>query len=196
MARLLIVEDDVITAVALHHAVTRMGHQVVARTTSAADAMAAVQAYCPDAVLLDIRLAGAHNGVLVGTDIQALWSIPVIYLSGSDPALLGIPDFPEALWCYLAKPIHWDQLRDLLAQLFPSQPPHAIRRTAQELREQLRALRAHLAALQRHQRQLQRQTKETLATAEALAEDAKRLRRPADPADAPPESAVGPEGCP
>lgn len=196
MARLLIVEDDVITALALQHAVTRMGHQVVARTTSAADAMAAVQAYRPDAVLLDIRLVGPHNGVLVGTDIQALWSTPVIYLSGSDAALLGIPDFPEALWCSLPKPIHWEQLRALFAQLFPSQGPYAIRRTAQELREHLRALRAHLAALQRHHRQLQQQTKETLATAEALAEDATRLRRPADPADAPPESAAGPKGRP
>jgi DNA-binding NtrC family response regulator len=149
MAHLLIVEDDRITAQALHCAVTRMGHCVVARAASAAEAMAAVQAYRPDVVLLDIRLAGPHDGVLVGTDIQALWSIPVIYLSGSDPAKWALPDFPEALWCYLAKPIDWDQLRDILAHLFPTQPSHAhaIRRTAQELREQLRQLRAHLASL-------------------------------------------------
>jgi hypothetical protein len=47
MAHLLIVEDDAITALALQHAVTQMGHQVVARTASAAAAMAAVQGYRP-----------------------------------------------------------------------------------------------------------------------------------------------------
>jgi DNA-binding NtrC family response regulator len=152
MAQLLIVEDDRITALALQRAVTRMGRTVVARASSAAEAMAAVQAYCPNVVLLDTHLRRPHNGLLVATDIQALWSIPVIYLSGSDPAQLGVPDFPEALWGYPAKPIDRDQLRDMLARLFPLQPPredaplpgredmpHPIRRrTPQELREQLR----------------------------------------------------------
>jgi CheY-like chemotaxis protein len=72
MAQLLIVEDDAITALALWRAVTRLGHQVVARTATAADAMAAVQAYRPDAVLLDLRLPAPHDGFIVGTDIQAL----------------------------------------------------------------------------------------------------------------------------
>jgi two-component system, response regulator PdtaR len=159
MAHLLIVEDDAITALALQHAVTQMGHQVVARTASAAAAMAAVQAYRPDAVLLDRGLAGAQDGLMVGTDIQALWATPVIYLSGYDPVQLALsgydpvqlalPEFPEALYCVLAKPLDWDQLRDTLAHLFPAQP---VRRTAQELRERLSQLRAHLAALPRHRR--------------------------------------------
>ena len=191
MAQLLIVEDDAITALALQRAVTRMGHQVVARTASAADAMAAVQAYRPDVVLLDIRLAGPQDGLIVGTDIQALWSIPVIYLSGADPAQLGLRDFPEALWCALTKPIDWGQLRDTLAQLFPGQSatPQSSRRTAQELREPLRRLRARLATLQRHHRHVQQQAKETLATADALCEDVQRLCRRGDPTDTPPESA-------
>jgi DNA-binding NtrC family response regulator len=159
MAQLLIVEDDCITALALHRAVTRMGHTVVACASSAAEAMAAVQAYRPDVVLLDIRLRGAQDGVLVGTDIQALWSIPVIYLSGLDPSQLGIPDFPEALWCYVAKPIDWDQLQDILARLFPMHPSrprmpgsgledarHPIRLPTQELREQLRQWRQPVGA--------------------------------------------------
>jgi DNA-binding NtrC family response regulator len=123
MARLLIVEDDRITALALQRAVTRMGHRVVARVFSAAEAMAAVQAYRPEVVLLDIGLTRPQDSLLVGVDIQTFWSTPVIYLSGSDPTALGLPEFPEALWCYVAKPIDWEQLRDILARLFPAHPP-------------------------------------------------------------------------
>jgi DNA-binding NtrC family response regulator len=167
MARLLIVEDDRITAFALQRAVTRMGHTVVARVASAAEAMAAVQAERPDVVLLDIGLRGPRDGLLVGMDIQTFWSTPVIYLSGSDPAELGLPDFPEALWCYVAKPIDWDQLRDILARLFPAHPPgqgalgsggedtpHPIQHSRRfwptpELREQLRQLRQPVGSLER-----------------------------------------------
>jgi DNA-binding response OmpR family regulator len=154
MAHLLVVEDDAITALALQYAVTLMGHQVVARTASAAAAMAAVQGYRPDAVLLDRGLAGAQDGVIVGTDIRTLWATPVIYLSGSDPVQLGLREFPEALSCVLAKPLNWNQLRDTLAHLFPAQDaaPQPVHRTAQELRERLRQLRAPLAALPRHSR--------------------------------------------
>jgi DNA-binding NtrC family response regulator len=151
MARLLIVEDDRITAFALQRAVTRMGHTVVARVASAAEAMAAVQAERPDVVLLDIGLAGPRDGLLVGLDIQTFWSTPVIYLSGSDPTDLGLPDFPEALWCYVAKPIDWDQLCDILARLFPAHPIPHLRRfwPTPELREHLRQLRQPVG---RHQR--------------------------------------------
>jgi CheY-like chemotaxis protein len=123
MARLLIVEDDRITALALQRAVTRMGHRVVARVFSAAEAMAAVQAYRSEVVLLDIGLTRPQDSLLVGVDIQTFWSTPVIFLSGSDPTALGLPEFPEALWCYVAKPIDWEQLRDILARLFPAHPP-------------------------------------------------------------------------
>ena len=85
-----------------------------------------------------------------------LWSTPVIYLSGSDPAQLGLLEFPEALWCYLAKPIDWHQLHDILAQLFPSplageDMPHPRHRsrlawTTPALREQLRNLRQPVGA--------------------------------------------------
>jgi DNA-binding NtrC family response regulator len=105
MAQLLIGEDDRITALALHRAVTRMGHTVVACASSACEAMAAVQAYRPAVVLLDSDLPGPHNGVLLGMDMQTLWATPVIYLSGSAPAPLDRPDVPEALWCHLSKPI-------------------------------------------------------------------------------------------
>jgi PleD family two-component response regulator len=87
MAQLLILEDDRITALALQRAVTRIGHTVVARTFSAAEALAGVQAHHPDVVLLDIHLRGPRDGLSVGADIQALWSTP----SFTSPARI-LPD--------------------------------------------------------------------------------------------------------
>src|SRR4029453_15925537 len=117
MARILIVENDRITAWALQRAVTRMGPLGVGATLSPAEAMAGGKTDRPEVVLLDIGLRELQDGLLVGLDIQTLWSTPVIYLSGSDPAELGLQEFPEALWCYIAKPIDQVQLHDILAQL-------------------------------------------------------------------------------
>jgi DNA-binding NtrC family response regulator len=159
MARILIVQDDRMTALALERAMTRMGHTVVARTTSAAEALAAVQADCPDGVLLDLHLPGQPNSLKVGMDIQAVWFTPVIILSSADPAQLGMPDGPDALWCSVAKPIHWHQLQDILARLFSTHPlppcapgsgledtPPVIRWPIQALRALLRHLRQPMGA--------------------------------------------------
>jgi DNA-binding NtrC family response regulator len=156
MARILIVENDRITAWALQRALTQMGHLVVARVFSAAEAMAAVQADRPDVVLLDIGLREPQDGLLLSLDIQTLWSTPVIYLSGSDPTAIGLLEFPEALWCYVAKPIDQLRLYDILAQLFPplvggEDTPHPSHRahlawTTPALREQLRHLRQPVEA--------------------------------------------------
>jgi DNA-binding NtrC family response regulator len=137
MAQMLIAEDDVVTTLPPQGAVTRMGHAAVAGIASTAGAMAAVQAYRPDPVLLDVHLTGSRDCVSVGTDIQTLWSIPVICVSGSDLAQLAPQHFPEALWRYLTRPLDWGQLRDVLGHLFPGQdaPTQAVRRTARELRE-------------------------------------------------------------
>ena len=65
-------------------------------------------------------------------------------------------EFPEALWCYVAKPIDQGRLHDILAQLFPpplggEDTPHPRYRsrlawTTPELREQLRHLRQPVGA--------------------------------------------------
>ncbi|HEX2277514.1 MAG TPA: hypothetical protein VHN13_10350 [Candidatus Tectomicrobia bacterium] len=197
MAHLLIAEHEAITALDLQRAVTQMGHTVIARVCSAAEAMAAVQAYRPDGVLLDTHLPGPHDSVLIGVDIQTLWATPVIYLFSSDPAQLGLPEFPEGLWYALPKPFDYAHLDDILAQLFPSplalpgaplsgrggaSPP--MPRTTQELREQLSRLRAQAGALRGRSRHLQQPRQALLATARALCEEAQRLCRP-----------VGARGC-
>jgi hypothetical protein len=102
-----------------------MGHTVVACVTSAAAAMTAVQAHCNEVVLWDSGLPGPQDGLLVGLDIQTFWSTPVIYRSGSEPTQLGLPEFPEALWCYVAKLIDWEQLCAIVAQLLPADPFHS-----------------------------------------------------------------------
>jgi hypothetical protein len=70
-----------------------------------------------------LGLPGTPDSLLAGVDIQTFWSTHIIYLSASDPTQLGMPEFPEAFWCYVAKPIDWDRLQDILARLFPHQPP-------------------------------------------------------------------------
>jgi hypothetical protein len=104
-------------------------------------------------------LMDPQDGLLVGQDIQTFWSTPIIYISGSDPAQLGIPDGPDALWGSLATPLDWHQLEDILARLFPTPPPRPrapwsgledtpppIRLRTQTLRAQLKHLRQPVRA--------------------------------------------------
>ena len=122
MAPLLIVEDDRMTALVLQRAVTRLGHPVVARASSAAEALAAVHTYHPEVVLIDGDFRGPQHSFVVGTDIHVCWSTPVMYLSGSDPPPRGPPDAPDARWGSLAKPLDGHPLQDILTRLFPTHP--------------------------------------------------------------------------
>jgi CheY-like chemotaxis protein len=155
MARILIVEDDRITAWALQRVVTRMGHTVVARIFSAAEAMAVVQADRPNVVLLDIGLTGPQDGLLVGLDIQTLWSTPVIYLSGSDPpssaCLIGLTPY-GAIWpnrsTGISSRTSWHSSSPPLGGEDMPHPRHRSRLawTTPKLREQLRHLRQPVGA--------------------------------------------------
>ena len=61
--RVLIVEDDVITAMYLAMLVAEFGHEVCATVRSAPEALRQAGALRPDIALMDIRLAGKSSGI-------------------------------------------------------------------------------------------------------------------------------------
>ncbi len=83
--RVLIVDDDELTA--FHHKamVEHLGHTVVGISHNGEDALAEVHALHPDIVLLDIVLPGKLDGIDVGEKILASLDIPVIYITGHSP---------------------------------------------------------------------------------------------------------------
>lgn len=88
--RILIVEDEVIVAMALEDVLKKLGYQVAGAVTNGPDAIQMAGEEKPDLVLMDIRLDGSMDGIEAAARINSLYSIPVVYLTAhSDQATLS-----------------------------------------------------------------------------------------------------------
>jgi DNA-binding NtrC family response regulator len=80
-ARILIVEDERVTAEDLRDTLTELGYSVTAAVSSGADAIAQAEANPPDIALMDIRIQGEMDGTAVALVLRERFNIPVIYLT-------------------------------------------------------------------------------------------------------------------
>lgn len=85
--RVLIVEDEYFIALAIENAVEDAGLQVVGVAATAEQAIGMAEAGHPDIVLMDIRLAGARDGIDAAVEIRDRFGIPSIFATAqADPA--------------------------------------------------------------------------------------------------------------
>jgi DNA-binding response OmpR family regulator len=80
-ATLLIVEDDVLSAMALRDELDEAGYHVLDLTDRPEEALAAVAACKPRLALVNIQLHGLNDGIGLASDLQAL-GVPVLFISG------------------------------------------------------------------------------------------------------------------
>jgi two-component system, response regulator PdtaR len=85
--RILIVEDDYLVALQFENALTEAGYDVVDIASTAAEAVQLVPDHGPDLVLMDVRLAGPHDGIYAATEIFDRYGVRSIFISAfSDDA--------------------------------------------------------------------------------------------------------------
>lgn len=104
-AKILIVEDEVIIAMALEDSVHDFGYQVAGRATTGQRAIDIAMETKPDLALIDIRLLGDMDGIEAAEKISGRLKIPVIFLTAySDDVTLSraIRTNPYG---YLIKPV-------------------------------------------------------------------------------------------
>lgn len=112
--RIVLVEDESITALDAARQLRRLGYQVVAVSSSGPRAIQRAVTHHPDAVLMDIHLQGAMDGVDAARHIQASTPIPVIYVSANvDTATLERIQPTESTG-FVSKPIHLPTLHATL----------------------------------------------------------------------------------
>jgi two-component system cell cycle sensor histidine kinase/response regulator CckA len=80
-ARILIVEDERITAEDLRDTLTELGYCVTAAVSSGVDAIAQAQQNPPDIALMDIHIQGEMDGTAAAMILRQRFNIPVIYLT-------------------------------------------------------------------------------------------------------------------
>ncbi|MCP4219901.1 MAG: response regulator [bacterium] len=83
MAKVLIVEDEIICALYLEHLVKSMGHVVLKTMAEGENAILSARDDEPDLILMDIMLKGALDGVEAVKRIHRHKKIPVIYITAS-----------------------------------------------------------------------------------------------------------------
>jgi CheY-like chemotaxis protein len=112
--RILIVEDEAITAMHIEDMVRDLGHIVVDTVESGTAAIAAATTLRPDLV---IRLAKGTDGIEAGMEIRRSLNIPFVFMSAhTDPATRKRADAVKPFG-YVVKPFAIDQIETLLDRL-------------------------------------------------------------------------------
>jgi CheY-like chemotaxis protein len=112
--KILIVEDESITAMDIAHTLRGWGWDVVGTAASGVDAIEQAASFRPDVVLMDIRLKGIMDGISTATRIQNRLNIPVIYITAhSDDDSVKRAHYSGA-YGYIVKPIKPEELREAI----------------------------------------------------------------------------------
>jgi len=109
-ARILIVEDERITAEDLRDILTDLGYTVTAAVSSGEDAIAQAENGAPDLALMDIRIKGNLDGTATARILRERFNIPVIFLTAhADSATVSRAKDAEPLG-YITKPFQEAEL--------------------------------------------------------------------------------------
>ncbi|MDP8989708.1 MAG: sigma 54-interacting transcriptional regulator [Acidobacteriota bacterium] len=108
--KILIVEDERITAEDLAEVLKGLSYQVTAVVSSGAEAIQEVEENPPDLVLMDIRIKGEMDGAETARVLRERFDIPVVYLTAhADRATLEQAKRSRPLG-YIVKPFHESEL--------------------------------------------------------------------------------------
>jgi len=109
-ARILIVEDERITAEDLRDILTDLGYEVVEAVSGGAEAIRRAEETAPDLALMDIRIKGGMDGTEVAGILRSRFNIPVIYVTAhADAETLERAKGAEPLG-YITKPFQESEL--------------------------------------------------------------------------------------
>ncbi len=108
--RILIVEDQNITAMDIRQTVQELGYEAIGPVASGNDAVTCALAQRPDVVLMDIMLKGPMDGIEAAQAIRSQYRCPVIYVTAhSDEPTLDRAMITEPFG-YILKPINKREL--------------------------------------------------------------------------------------
>jgi PAS domain S-box-containing protein len=140
-SQILIVEDEIITALELGSRLERLGYGVCATATSAEEAIDQLASSQPDLVLMDIRLKGDMDGIQAAESIRAHYGTPVVYLTAyADAETLERAKATEP-YGYLLKPFEEREIHTTIEMaLYKYQMEKKVRESQQWLDMTLRSI--------------------------------------------------------
>lgn len=109
--RILIVEDEALTVLALKHELTDLGYEIAGDASTAADALRYAENNRADLVLMDIQLDGGVSGVAAAAAIRGHLDIPVVFLTAHASADTVARAVESGAFGYLLKPYTVPELK-------------------------------------------------------------------------------------
>jgi PAS domain S-box-containing protein len=80
-SRILIIEDEAITAMELEETLKRRGYEIVGIASNGGTGIRIAKERWPDLILMDIRIEGKLDGIETANQINAFHEIPIIFLT-------------------------------------------------------------------------------------------------------------------
>jgi PAS domain S-box-containing protein len=131
MAKILIVEDEIIVAWDIKETLEKLGHTVVDLAISGAEAIEVATSDRPDLVLMDIQLKGEMDGIVAGDEIYHRLKIPVVYLTAHADELTLERATKTNPFGYIVKPVHARSLQSTVKVALQRYQAEASAQTAQ-----------------------------------------------------------------
>lgn len=91
-----------------------LGFEPVGHAMRGEEAVELVEQLRPDLVLMDVRLAGAMNGIAAAQVIRTRFSVPVVFLTANHEGGLSLPDAGGEVVATIAKPFDEQTLQAVL----------------------------------------------------------------------------------
>jgi len=82
--RILIVEDEIVSAMALEKMLNGIGYDVIGTVTTGEEAIERARRDSPDIVAMDIRLAGKMDGIDAASRIMEETGAGIVFMTGYD----------------------------------------------------------------------------------------------------------------
>src|SRR5438093_13429718 len=109
--RILVVEDDGVTALSLQDVLRRLEHDVVALASTGREAIMLAETEQPDIILMDIWLAGPMSGIEAARQIRQRLDIPIVFVTAhSDESTLRQAQLVQP-YGFVLKPFDQNDLR-------------------------------------------------------------------------------------
>lgn len=123
MARILLVEDEVIVREDILWTLERAGHEVVGATGYGEEAVELARRERPDLVVMDVRLQGRMDGAQAATEIAQEHDCAVLFLTAYSTTVFQDRDGLPARRSIVRKPASSGKIVAAVAKLLEESPP-------------------------------------------------------------------------
>jgi signal transduction histidine kinase len=151
IVKILIVEDELVTANVLSDVLSDLGYGVIDIVDSSDEAIAAIYRQIPDIILMDIKLRGSDSGIDAVNEIHKIAKIPVIYLTAFSDAETLEQAIATAPYGYLTKPLRYAEVNMAIMLALKKHNEEKILQEALDKEKELHTLKSRLLAMASHE---------------------------------------------